>query len=62
MQTEYSSLVARRYRRYKWQKMKESAKKKIISLLFKLFAVSVKALQKAGMLRRKVERVVVESL
>jgi hypothetical protein len=60
MQSEYSSLLARRYRQYRRQKSKESAKKKIGSFMFKLFTVIAKALQKAGILRRKVEKIKVD--
>jgi len=61
MESKYSSLAARRYRQYEWQKRKEFAKKKIISYLFKLFQAIVKALQKIRVLRRRnVETIIVE--
>jgi len=60
MKSEYSSLAARRYRKYQRQKRKEFAKK-ITLYLFKLFHAIVKALQKTKVLRRRnVETIIVE--
>jgi hypothetical protein len=61
MQSEYySALAARRYRQYTRKQRNEHIRKGIVSFLFELFKVIVKALQKAKILRPKVESVTVE--
>jgi hypothetical protein len=60
MQSKYSSFAARRYRQYRRQERKKSAKKKIVAFLLRLFMMIVGVLQKARILRRKVETIRVE--
>lgn len=59
-QSDFSSIATKRYRKYRVKQTKESLKKKVISFLFRLFQAIARTLQKAGILRRKVETVTVE--
>jgi hypothetical protein len=59
-QSDFSSIAAKRYRKYRLKQNKESLKKKLISFLFRLFQAIARTLQKAGILKRKVETVTVE--
>jgi hypothetical protein len=59
-QPDFSSVAAKRYRKYRLKQSRDSFKKKVISFLFRLFQAIARALQKAGLLRRKVETVTVE--
>ena len=60
MQSE-QALAARRYKKFKAQKRKESIKKRIFSFLFKLLRAIVIMLKKARIIRApKVETIKVE--
>jgi hypothetical protein len=60
MQSDYSSLAVRRYRKYRLERNKESFKRKVISFLFRLFQAIARTLQRARILGCKVETVAVE--
>jgi hypothetical protein len=60
VQSDYSSVAARRYRKYRLEQDKESFKKKIIAFLFRLFQAIAATLQKTKIARRRVESVEVE--
>lgn len=60
MQSDYSSLAAKRYRKYRLKQHKEAFKKKVVNFLFRLLQAIARTLQKARILRRKVETVTVE--
>lgn len=56
-----AAVAAKRYRKFKGEQKKESAKKNVILSLFNLFQIIVKMLQEAHILRRQnFERVIVE--
>lgn len=57
---EPASLAAKRYRKYKQEKRKESLEQQVISFILKVLEVIAKLLKKAGIIRRKVETVSVE--
>ena len=57
---EPASLAAKRYRKYKQEKRKESLAQQVISFLLKVLEAIAKLLEKAGIIRRKVETVSVE--
>lgn len=57
----YDSLAARRYRKYKWHKRKESVRKHLFLRIFQIFRAVIIVMQKAGIIRRsRVEIVTVE--
>lgn len=57
---EPASLAAKRYRKYKQEKRKESLKQQVFSFILKVLEAIAKLLKKAGIIRRKVETVRVE--
>ncbi|HEX7032978.1 MAG TPA: hypothetical protein VF172_08265 [Nitrososphaera sp.] len=60
MQSDFSSIAAKRYRKYRLEQHKESFKKKGAAFIFRLFTAIARALQKARILRRRVETVAIE--
>jgi len=57
---EPASLAAKRYRKYKHEKRKESLKQQVISFILKVLGALAKLLKKSGIIRRKIETVIVE--
>lgn len=57
----YSSIAARRFREYKWNKRKESVRKGVLVLLGRSLKTAVHVMQSAGIIRGStVETVIVE--
>jgi hypothetical protein len=57
---EPASLAAKRYRKYKQEKRKELHRQQVIAFILKVLEAIAKLLNKAGIIRRRVETVSVE--